>query len=307
MSFVFREHPDFSWSFSRSKMIRECLMKYFINYYLSHNGWYWDAPLEKRRAYVLKNLTSLPLLTGNIIHDFIENNLNALISKGISISPESIEKSAFDILRDAYKQSLGQKNRFLEQPKKVTMLSEIYYGGMPSDQTVEKTKKKIKNSAVNFLRSKTLREIRKYQNYTIQSKIDPFTYKDIVIYAIPDVFYTTDNAFVITDWKSGNPAEDDQLQLMIYSLFAVHLLGIKKKIIGRLEYLASGEVDEIEVTQENIQRAENLIVDSVSEMRSKEILVDPELNIAYDMKYYRMPSCANCSSCNFKEICLGMG
>lgn len=53
MAFEIRPYPEFSWSISRARLLRQCPRAYFYHYYLKHNGWLRDAPEQARLAYRL--------------------------------------------------------------------------------------------------------------------------------------------------------------------------------------------------------------------------------------------------------------
>jgi hypothetical protein len=65
----------FSWSLSRHRTFRECPRKYWFHYYGAWGGWEYDAPPEARELYLLKNLTGLHLIAGDVVHRAIERVL----------------------------------------------------------------------------------------------------------------------------------------------------------------------------------------------------------------------------------------
>lgn len=66
------KYPEFSWSFSRHKTILECLLKYYYSYYGSHNGWLSSSDAITKHIYRLKKITTLDMLLGEQVHNYIE-------------------------------------------------------------------------------------------------------------------------------------------------------------------------------------------------------------------------------------------
>ena len=69
---------EFSWSFSRHSTFKTCKRKYYYSYYGSWEGWNKDAEELNQKLYMLKNMTSLPMLAGSIVHDEVERTLKTL-------------------------------------------------------------------------------------------------------------------------------------------------------------------------------------------------------------------------------------
>ena len=66
---------EFSWSKSRDAAFRECLRRYFFQYYGAWGGWYNDAEPRTRKLYVLKQLKNRAMWAGEKVHDCIERGL----------------------------------------------------------------------------------------------------------------------------------------------------------------------------------------------------------------------------------------
>lgn len=299
------EYSFFSWSFSRHKMFQECLKMYFLRYYHSWLGWNIDAEPDRRKAYVLSKLVTLPICTGNVIHDFVAGGIQKAILGKIPTEKYLVE-SALTKMRTIWKQSKDCRAEFLEYPKQYLMLAEFYYGGKPSEKAVETMKKKIECGAAHFLTSKTFQEVLKYKKYETPDKTTAFDLEGIFVYAVPDLHYDQDDtAFVLVDWKTGEEDPADETQMLIYGLFATEQYKITDKpIIARLEYLLSGQYREIEIGPDKLDSARQLIRDSVAEMKKN--LADPEMNIAHPVEFYSSEHDGyddNCRYCNFRELC----
>jgi hypothetical protein len=115
----------FSWSYSRHKIFEECRRHYFLQYYGSWNGWNADAPERARLAYRLKNMQSLPMWIGSIVHKIVERILSDLRNRE-ERGVEAYQKQARDIMNREWKQSLD--GDWMHKPKYNLNLFEHYYG-----------------------------------------------------------------------------------------------------------------------------------------------------------------------------------
>ncbi len=61
--------PALAWSATRRRRVRECERAYYWHYVGSADGWQPGVPVERRRAFALKHLTSLPQLLGTVVHN----------------------------------------------------------------------------------------------------------------------------------------------------------------------------------------------------------------------------------------------
>ncbi|MFC1976505.1 hypothetical protein ACFLXQ_08910, partial [Chloroflexota bacterium] len=69
---------EFSWSYSRAAKYKDCPRAYYYHYYAAWEGWQANAPAPVKRAYLLKNLTSLSRWAGNLVHESIKFALTRL-------------------------------------------------------------------------------------------------------------------------------------------------------------------------------------------------------------------------------------
>src|SRR5690554_3955823 len=99
MTYVRREYPEWSWSFSRHQTFSSCHRKYYYHYYASHNGWEEQAPELAALAYRLKKITNLYTTLGDAVHKAAEN-LVSLIRRGRELPDAAeVEESIREQLR----------------------------------------------------------------------------------------------------------------------------------------------------------------------------------------------------------------
>ena len=67
---------EFSWSKTRDEVFRECLRKYWFQYYGFWGGWYENAKPRVRQIYVLKQLQTRQMWAGDHVHRRIKHTLS---------------------------------------------------------------------------------------------------------------------------------------------------------------------------------------------------------------------------------------
>ncbi len=299
---------DFSWSASRDKTFRQCERAYYYQYYGAWGGWENDAPERTRKLYVLKNIKTLPMWGGSIVHEVIAEALNRYARGGKGIKVGELQARARQKLRQGWVEAVSRE--WLTSPKK-TNLHGLYYGNgktLPREKT-EHIKEKIYQSLAAFANSAVLQEILSvpYMSWKPVDVLDSFLLHDLKIWCAVDFAYTDAKGILhIVDWKTG--AENDGLktQLACYALYAgerwmapldsVRLYGIFLNENAR--------VSEYEVSPEDFIDAQDDILSSADDMLAK--LDDVNTNRAKEEESFEI--CNNgriCYNCNFREICPG--
>lgn len=304
MGFENNVYPEWSWSQSRDNIFKECLRKYYYQYYCGYNGWLETAPEINKSAYRLKQLTNLYLGFGEIVHSLIEDIIKYRLQKKEQFSSvvmaERIKKELNSLYRDS-----RNKNIWLQNVKKFHMLHEIYYNGMLPAKRVEIIKERIEPITNNFFSSITYKDLTSPGQIIQIEKLNDFYYANNKIYVKIDLLYRDkDNNFVVVDWKTGMENERSENQLQIYALY----LANKYKNINidnssfRLEYLLNGECISNNISFEDMEKTKNNIIESIKKMKS--YLLDKDNNIPKaEKQFIAKPEKHKCGECNYKEIC----
>jgi hypothetical protein len=292
---------EFSWSHSRDYLFRECKRAYFHHYYGSFGGWEKNAPEEVRRAYVLKNQTSIPALTGEVIHRAIHSVLKSLRS-GATLFPESASQMAVNLFKTAWRES--RSGEWSKNPKRYRNIFEIYYGQVPPEEELKKIPDRIQTCIDGFLRAeiyRTLRDQRDVEWLGVEELHD-FPVDDVKVYAMPDLVIRREEILEIFDWKTGREREDDLSQLGIYGLLGAHLFGGEPgRMRGTVLYLGEGSGFNVTVDSEALERARNRVRESSNAMRA--LLDDPGENRASIENFPQIDDLKRCHFCSFKELC----
>ncbi len=297
-----------TWSVSRDRLFRECRRAYYYNYYGSWGGWDAAAADERtRKLYVLKNLQSLQMWAGGIVHEVIAEALQRHAAKRTLIEKSRLFDRARHKMREGW---LDAVNRKWQAAPKKTNLSELYYGNgteLPREQT-DKVQQRVYDCLESFAVSSLLEEAisASYMNWKPIDTLDSFLLRDEtkVWCAVDFAFFDRQGGLRILDWKTGGEYSDElQLQLSCYALYGMDKWQIP---LDRLRLAGvflndQARVSEYQISEDELSRTRATIYSSIQEMRS--FLQEPEKNRAQEKDF---PPCEDqriCSRCNFREVC----
>jgi hypothetical protein len=308
--FEIRPYPEFAWSITRQKQIRDCPRAYYYRYYLSHNGWLRDAPEASRLAYRLSKLTGLDALLGQQM-DFRAREIETAVRAGEAApTAADLETRTRVALREAWRSSMDQRDAFEAKPNSVTMLRSFYIEeGPPSTAETDRLNEKLAACHVNLLAAghwDRLRECGAEGCVTIEA-FAHFYLDGVKTYSAGDLAYVHDGTAYLIDWKSGRPGIDDPVQVTLatHSLLQSnpHLAGLPVR--ATLNYLLTGQEREVEPPPD----LEAFVMDTVSagirEMHS--LLRDVETNAPLEMSEFPRRESGLCASCSYTWLCEGRG
>ena len=304
LAYVRREFPEWSWSASRHRMFSECRRRYYYHYYAAHNGWEKDAPRLARQAYRLKNLTNLHLTFGTALHLVAAYIVKQLQSGRDMPSDDDVRDRVRNILNDTYRSAHQNRHLWEMSPKRHAMLHEVYYEYGPSQNLIDAIKEKLDSCIPHLMASLTLEEIKSAKQIVTVDSLDHFHLVETKVYAAPDALYQrSDGTWVIVDWKTGDEDDDYLEQLRIYALYAKAKHAVNShELLCRLEYLNSGDYQELAIAEDDLRNTERGIARSMTAMRS--CLLDAVRNEPHPMESFPLRlDRKRCSFCNFYELC----
>jgi hypothetical protein len=300
-------HPGFTWSPSRARTFESCLRKYYWTYYGSWGGWASDADELTRRAYILKKLTSLPMLLGSQIHERAREIATA-VGAGDAI-PD------FEILWQRTRRELNrvwQSSRdidgFLRRPARHPMLGEIFNSQPVSNDRLLAIRTKALRCTEHLVASPVWDEIR--VSGAPPRLFDATTavqFHGIPMFAAPDLVYRRASGdIVIVDWKTGD-LEGASNQIAAYALYlsvGSDLSDSSNGWISRAVDLNSGEQHEARITSAHMEAASRAIKESIWKMRGVIVDLDTDRNEANELTSFPLsPVPETCRSCPFYELC----
>ena len=298
----------YAWSESRVKCLRECMWKYYLTYFLAWEGWMASAPQEKRRAYMLKNMTNLPMWIGSIVHDVIEEVITTGRDTGKWKTLEQAQNDGIQALRKGWKQS--KDKRWQGRPKGNINLAEHFYqeelGKDATDQGKQKVLKSLK-ALYDMPLFKVMKTLAKDDWLTLEDfqKFQLNTGEEVTVKI--DCGFRYKGKVYLLDWKTGRVSDSVIDQLVTYSMYALKQGWASKPedIVIIPVYLAAySEIGEqatphLDVTMQHIKRQAGII-------RSEY----PLLTKAFAQKdnptfFKKTDNEWSCKKCFFRDVCPG--
>jgi len=282
--------PILGWSASRYDIFTECKREYFYQYYGKYDS---EHSIEKINF--LKALTSVPLETGNIVHDVIKAVLQRL------------QKSEADFDAERFRQFVRSETE--KQCRAKTFL-EVHYKEVESIGS-DDLLPKIERCVDSFLNSPRCDWIKKAAIPTRdQWVIEPPGYGEarldgLKVYCKVDFLFPVENRIVIVDWKTGKEDEyKHKRQLTGYTAWAAyHLDRGAADVTPIVAYLQPGYREvEISPTDADLVAFREGIEKETREMYA--FCRDVEENLPLDKYHFPMTdSLRVCKLCNFRELC----
>ncbi|MFA6723488.1 MAG: PD-(D/E)XK nuclease family protein [Lentisphaeria bacterium] len=297
---------ELSWSVSRWQQFLYCQRAYYYNYYGSWGGWDYNAPERARQLYVLKNVKSLLMWAGSIVHELIQEALEEFTRSRQPPKTAELQEKARLKLRQGWIESVSRE--WLKYPKK-TNLFELYYGdgkSLPKEQT-DYVRERVYNSLEAFANSGFVADILQvpYLQWKSIDRLDSFQLNGCKVWGAIDFAYIDNGGKLhIVDWKTGgeNPASL-RLQLACYALMAMDKwqLPLEDIELHGVFLNDGGRKSDYPMNAESLVAIKDQILGSIETLKRK--LRDPEKNLAEedDFEFSGYPQ--NCQSCNFRAAC----
>ena len=301
-------YPDFSWSHSRDRALAECARSYYWRYYGSHRGWHPDAPHPAQLAYALKQLTTFPMIVGNVVHTCARDCACA-IRHGRPLPPfDAMMAQASNELNRAL---IGSHHRglFLRDPKRMPMLREAWYSGRADSAGLAAAVAKARICLCALEGSRVWQELEACpaERIVVSDTPEAFVHEGWPIYAGPDLVYCPDDQrVVILDWKTGDDS-DAELQISLYALYCRAVLGLRfreEAWFGRVVNLATGDDTTREITRYDLMLAAERVRHSVAAMQA--LLADPDRNEPRSIAEFPIVAPErrrDCQFCSFYALC----
>ncbi|MDS0525071.1 PD-(D/E)XK nuclease family protein [Clostridium sp. SHJSY1] len=300
------DYPEKSWSISKMKVLQNCLREYYYTYYGSHKGWIYESGDEQKISWRLKKLTNIWLMFGDKLHEIIKYQIKDNENK---ISVEQMKVYMRNKLNSEVKASIEKvKTGEWDEYPKGEMLQEYYYEEGLREEVVKEIKERIEICTSALISSKSYNDIKNTEKKILEvdeGKFDSIFVSGIKVYALIDLLYIDENGnYIIVDWKTGKIGEQDKEQLMVYAIYVMERYGVNlDKIIGRIEYLLSGEnveyifnIDDIEYIKYRIRMDLNVI---------DAFLEDKLQNKPITKENFLMSENLNkCRKCKFRRLCI---
>ncbi len=326
---------EFSWSHSRGETFRECLRRYYYQYYGYWGGWDTTADPFVRKLYVLRNLKNRYLWAGSIVHDVVAGLLSQARSRQTLAAPEAgaeaggaaraeavaevageaAAEAAAEVAGEAAAEAAVERMRaefrqsrdglYLERPKKATGLVEHHYREEVTRDEWRSFADMVRRSIRGFAAGgwlDTARTLPVDAWLTLEDLLT-FEIEGAKVYVKMDWAYRSTGGAVICDWKTGKRRpQPGGLQLGCYALYAKEAWGVPPERIQVIEAnINTGQTGTAVLSDDHIEEAREKIASSIHEMRA--LLQDPETNTARREDFPAQPAGHTCRRCVFREIC----
>ena len=294
-----------SWSHSRERRFEECLRAYYWTYYGSWGGWDHDAEPTARTAYMLKQMSSLEMWGGEVVHATIEAALRDL-QWGRTVRVEDLERRARERLVRSWRESLKREWEF--DPKHRTNLFEHYYEDPGVNERSVRVRDRVNRCLQNFRRTRSYEDLQqaKRRDWLALEDLQSIEVGGVPVWIKLDCAYRRGRRLVIVDWKTGAAREEHRGQLEVYALYAIRAFrgAGPEDIVLRAAYLDEGKEADHAVSAPDLEALEGRIAASVDRMRG--LLRDPDANQADQADFPMTDDRDRCRRCVFRELC-GMG
>jgi CRISPR/Cas system-associated exonuclease Cas4 (RecB family) len=286
--------PILGWSISRFEEFDKCKRRYFYSYYPKFVP---DIPSYKIQQ--LKNLTSVALETGNVIHDILE----AFLRRMQKSESDSDEQRFFSYARTLVDRYFSEKT-FLE----------IYYKYTDSidKHTVYS---KVQSCLENFLGSPCyswiyMSALRNRENWMIEPEgYGETRLNGLKAYCKMDFLIPVDNSIYILDWKTGQKDPfKHRSQLLGYAAAANNNFNIPwNTIFPKIIYLSPKyEEFEIEIKENDLKSFFDTIKSQTEQMHQFCSSVEQNRPLPID-SFPKTPSPGMCRQCKYQELCFPQG
>ncbi|MCE5323588.1 PD-(D/E)XK nuclease family protein [bacterium] len=291
-----------SWSFSRKTHFDSCRRHYFF-----HRFWGQD-PKARWRLFEMRNLTTLTMLRGQIVHSVIARILKS-IQIDQRVDARMAREAVTSLIREKYAESAKRLWHIDNRPpgrkaSSITSLLEHYYSFPNMNERAREAQQVAWACVTNLIESDFWREITSgdtKQWIEIEEESFPsFDMDGIQIYCTID-FAHSDGSPTIIDWKTGSQNPADRKQLILYSLYAQRKWDWEPLQTRLMAVYLYPElcIDSFSPTEDEIESTKKEVKESFGRMVALEPVFGPA-----DIEQFPMsggPS--DCAWCRFQGIC----
>ncbi len=278
------------WSSTRYEVFSICKRRYFYQYYAKY-----DREFPVRRIQTLRDLVTVPLEVGSLVHEIIEALLNRL-----KVSTEDIDRERFfEFARRGAQHRVG-----------TGAFEEVYYGERARVE-IEDLLPPVTSSLENLLNSPRLTWLQQRPPETrARWIVDPPGYgetrlADLKLYCKVDFLCPVEDGYQIIDWKTGKEdKKKHRKQLIAYSGWAAYQFDAPPELVTPTLAYLQPDYHEVEEAFDQVD-LENFAVQIRAETDEMyEYCRDIQQNIPLDKSEFPLIDDDRvCSYCNFRNLC----
>lgn len=296
---------QFSWSLRRHNCLEDCERQYYYQYYGSQNGFNSPIKSTRRTAYVMKELKTIPIWIGDIVHHLVKIILNNHFYK-FGITKQKHEQILVSMMRKDWEDS--RDKLVIEDPKVFVGLVEHYYDELKNDDSRLEDSIQIALNQIRLfydLLDKGEMVVKNGEVLEFEQFREFFFFNTPIYLKIDFAQKTHDNKLHIFDWKTGKlNQESDDHQLNIYALYFQSNYKIPlNQIIARKIFLRENQVIYNRVDQNTIEETKVFIQNSITKMHSFGIDHNEANQVSEKLFQKRDENGNGCNTCNFRGLC----
>lgn len=234
-----------SWSLSRERMLNECPRKFHYHYVASRGGHRPGGPPGSREAWLAKQLTTVPIEIGSLVHKAISNIWwKRLGDADVDIEEETARAQCAFLTSVLDSEDPDPSGGCVKR-----FLNDVF--GPPLDlKSVQAADRSIEIMMSKFSKVALVRSLLSDPNPIMTRYLDSDQPQISHCLGLPawlktDLVFRQPNGVDIVEWKTGLPSPAHATQGQVYDLFVrkSELLGDAALVRIHLVYLKSGEVD----------------------------------------------------------------
>lgn len=298
------------WSISSHNTFRRCQRQYFFgNSMSSHNA----KDPERREAFILKQLQSLPLWQGSLVHKGIHRYMVPYLTNGYLPNEKNVIRETLAMASKQIAFSSARQYRIEGQTKggagdSYCALFEHEYEIEISSERIREVYDTVSQSLSNlFKHDDFLNKLKDYSGHKSEFLAYFYVAGSRVLAQLDLLCFNGRLKPVIVDWKVGQSDSSDYTrQVMTYSLCLLRsplYPGVEVNNVSAYEFnLLKDEIKLHVVTEEKIRETENFIFQSIEEM--KDVGAGKPFDPQQIEDYEVAGSWMTCVYCNFRKLCM---
>ena len=293
-----------SWSFSKKTHFDSCKRHYFY-----HRFWGQDPKL-KWRLFEMRNITTLTMLRGQVVHTVVARALEA-IRLDQAVNVPITKEAVTDVIRKRYQESYTRQWHIDNRPQgrkqsEITNLLEHYYKFPNVADRAREARQVAWNCVENLFASSFWEQIAalspsKWQEVEGEN-FPSFDLDGILVYAKIDFAYSGDVPTIV-DWKTGAAGPGDRKQLMVYSMYAQSKWGWDPLESELAAVYLQPELEVVTFTpsREEIESVREEVKSSFNDLLN----IEPAFGPAKIEDFPITDDTRNCLWCRFRGVCEG--
>lgn len=301
MNLAFHKN-EFSWSKSRDETFNKCRRMYYFQYYGSWGGWFDETDERIRKLYILKQLQTRQMWAGQKVHDCVKKVLESIRDNDKPISKQKAVDDTISIMRKEFKDS--KRGNYWKEPKTCALFEHEYDLKIPDDEW-KNTADHVAQCIKTFYNSDIYNYITQLssEEWLGVEKFSDFLLDETKVFVKLDFVCRKESEIYLYDWKTGKvEADTHRLQFGCYCLYSVQNWNVNPKQVKLFEfYLSSGEQNEYNFSEHDLDSITEYINDSINQM--KNLLNEPKNNIASEENFPFIEDALICKYCNFRKLC----